>query len=309
MQKTFFILWFIAGSLSLAGQEKWVSVAEMRQAFFDNYLKRDAGSDGNEKLPVWGGIDRQRMVDNVYGRQAYVVQCLVGDSSQGMGKIMSQLHEKTFNGSLDELEYPLNYMGNGVSACRRMVWRESGKERKKAGGNTAYFKRPQSLGLKYGNHRLNHYISSEGEFLSFAQLDGMPPLWTDELARELLGLTDLVNARWSREVENPFNDYVAFSLLLYVKPDGHLDTELLLPKELSPNEEKELAVLRRIVQQLPRWSVSYWWRTDGQVFPGRYLKFVRMPHGTWFITDYLQDVIYQAKKEGYLKNPSVELPQ
>lgn len=105
------------------------------------------------------------------------------------------------------------------------------------------------------------------------------------------------------------DDYTAFSILLYVKPNGKLDMELLLPKKPDPKEEKELAVLRRVVKQLPQWAISYWWRTDGQVFPGRYMKFLRLPHGTWLVTDYMQDVVYVAQQDGYLKDPKVVIPR
>ena len=306
MRKMIFTLLLVAGSLSLQAQEKWVSVTEMRQAFFDNYLKRETGTRGYQQVIALGGIDQQRMVGNALGRKDYVIGCLDKDKKADGANIVQLLQGEAFTGLFDELEYPLNYMGNGVSACRRMVWRASGTEMQ---SQTKNFKRPQSLGIQYGENRLGYSISSKGELETFVHLDGPSPLWTDKLGLEMKGLTDMVNARWSREVEIPANDYTFFSVLLYVQKDGKVDMELLLPKKLSPNEEKEAAILRRIVKQLPQWAISYWWRTDGQVFPGRYMKFLRLPHGTWLVTDYMQDVVYVAQQDGYLKDPKVVIPR
>lgn len=69
MRKMIFTLLLVAGSLSLQAQEKWVSVQEMCQAFFDSYLKRETDSRSYKVLSVWGDMDRQRMVGNALGRK------------------------------------------------------------------------------------------------------------------------------------------------------------------------------------------------------------------------------------------------
>ena len=146
MQKTILILLFVAGVLSLQAQEKWVSVQEMRQAFFDNYEKKQSESNA---------IDKRHMALDGDKRNVYIVGCLDKDNTLSVPDIVESIRKQEYTGNLDELQEPLKYMGNEVSGVRRVVWRLSGKE---AMSKTQTVKKPKSLSYKYGKYHSEVFI-------------------------------------------------------------------------------------------------------------------------------------------------------
>lgn len=277
MQKTILILLFVAGVLSLQAQEKWVSVQEMRQAFFDNYEKKQSESIA---------IDKRYMALDGDKRNVYIVGCLDKDNTLSVPDIVESIRKQEYTGHLDELQEPLKYMGNEVSGVRRVVWRLSGKE---AMSKTQTVKKPKSLSYECGKHYSIPYINDKGESIDVAYTGERPrPSWTQEVRSEMMGLADLVNQAWSKE-KHDFKTGFAYGCiaLLYVSPEGKLDVDILLPKSPDSNTEKVYNLFRKVVRSLPQWTISYLWRIDGKIFPGRYLKCTLMPHGTWRFTDYL----------------------
>ena len=277
----------VCGSfLSAMAQSNWVSVGEMRQFFLDNYKK---------KVSVSGHIDKRHMTHDGENCNVYVVGCLDEDTTLSVPDIVEAIRRQEYNGYLDELQYPLNYMGSGVSGSRRVVWRLAGEE---IMSKTRVAKKPKSLSYECGRNYAGPYISSHGEYMDLAHLgEGKRPYWTQEIRVEMVGLADMINTIWVKE-KHDFKTgfFYGGSVLLYVSPEGKMDMEVLLVEDPSPNDEKVFALLRKVVRELPPWAISYLWRTDGKVFPGRYLKCILMPHGVWRIEDYLEDVLYEAKR-------------
>ncbi len=264
-------------ALPSMAQSDWVSVQEMRQAFFDNYEKKQSESIA---------IDKRYMALDGDKRNVYIVGCLDKDNTLSVPDIVESIRKQEYTGHLDELQEPLKYMGNEVSGVRRVVWRLSGKE---AMSKTQTVKKPKSLSYECGKHYSIPYINDKGESIDVAYTGERPrPSWTQEVRSEMMGLADLVNQAWSKE-KHDFKTGFAYGCiaLLYVSPEGKLDVDILLPKSPDSNTEKVYNLFRKVVRSLPQWTISYLWRIDGKIFPGRYLKCTLMPHGTWRFTDYL----------------------
>ena len=301
IQSLFLISFFaVCGQvLPAMAQSDWVSVEEMRRLFLDRYKeyvkkKQTPGYHRYIAVSPLANMDHKCMAFDRDRRRTYVIGCLEKDNTLSVPDIVDAIYKQEYDGSLDELQYPLNYLGSGVSGIRRVVQRQAGEEIMSL---TREVKKPKSLSNTYGSYYSDVYISSDGEYVELAQLDGERPCWTRDIRSEIMGLTDMINAAWVKE-KHDFKTgfFYGGSVLLYVSPEGKMDMETLFVEDPSPNDEKVFALLRKVVRDLPPWTMSYLWRTDGKVFPGRYLKCILMPHGMWRIEDYLEDVLLEVKR-------------
>lgn len=280
IQSLFLISFFaVCGQvLPAMAQSDWVSVGEMRRLFFDNYKK---------DIPAFSDADKQHMALDGEKRNVYIVGCLDEDNTLSVPDIVESLRRQEYKGYLDELQDPQYYMGSIVSGLRRVVWRLAGEEMM---SKTRVAKKPKSFSYECGAHYSTSFIDEEGERVDMGYTGVRErPNWTREIHSEMMGLADLVNQAWSREqpdFKTGFAD--GCIVLLHVSPEGKLDVDRLLPESPDQNNEKVFALLRKVVRGLPPWTMSYLWRADGKVFPGRYLKCTLMPHGVWYFMDYLE---------------------
>lgn len=120
------------------------------------------------------------------------------------------------------------------------------------------------------------------------------PHWLDRTMYECLYFTHDVNRDWSegdilKKLSSDGQKTESFSLLLYIRDDGHLRVRSLLPETLSEHQKLLLDELQKIVEKQPAWNFNYLYTMDGRVFPGRYLYAI-YNYGSdhWLFQDYIK---------------------
>lgn len=83
-----------------------------------------------------------------------------------------------------------------------------------------------------------------------------------------------------------------YSLFVTVDGSGHAHPHVLKVHKTRPENEQDIAELRKFFAELPAWSFSYLFTSDGRILPGRYLTAFRTDD-YWRISDDLGKSVRQ----------------
>lgn len=121
------------------------------------------------------------------------------------------------------------------------------------------------------------------------------PHWLDRIIYECMYFTHDVNRDWcegnvlKKLSSSNGQRREVFSLLLYIRDDGHLRVRSLLPDSLLDHQKLLLDELQKIVEKQSAWNFNYLYTIDGRVFPGRYLYAIyNYDSGHWVFQDYIK---------------------
>lgn len=165
------------------------------------------------------------------------------------------------------LQRPLRYFGFTVSGVRRVMQFHRG-----CISDWGVTQSCRSLYERYAFESTGHF-----------RVDGH---WAQDVTGAMR-LLSFESRRWVRpdaslKVRRPF------TLLFVIDARGRLDIEVLKPRELSASDSRYVSELRKAIRQLPPWSLSLLYASDGRVFPGRYIEAYRYDD-RWTFHDFLQD--------------------
>ena len=241
----------------------WVTVEEMKQTFLDHL--ETAGETFTELA--------NRVTRTLNDGRFYLVQATPGPVT----KALEQLKEGHYTGQLDGLYYPRYYKGNWVSAKRVSIAFKNGIPDRYT---PAQAKSP----CKNQADDFGHYIDENGQYITIGLLGDD---WETYPTKTRNGFSHMINDIWRdmgfRKLKG---NRPAFSILVYTDRDGNSDMEVMLPRQLNAANQVVTDALRQCIRQLPKGGMGYLWRTDGSVFPGRYIKAVLYDNGRWSFGEY-----------------------
>ena len=180
------------------------------------------------------------------------------------------------NGTYVTLADPLWYYGFIVSSLMRWY----------------HFKQGVTTDYKGRSAPDSRYQQLAGRYSSLHWLDGT--WWQSERCAEQEQLISYDASRYATRIDTNHISAV-YSLLVTVNGNGRAQLHVLKIHRQRPENTADIAELQKYVAELPAWSFSYLYASDGRILPGRYLTAFR-GEDYWHISDDISASIRYEKR-------------